>query len=108
MGEPEDGCGYISDRCRETDRNNPAGGRTTHQAAKYLGISQATLYRLVDEGLLPAYRSGRVFRFRTSDLDDYLESVRVRPGHLTHLRSDAVGRAAKAARNPEGGGSART
>lgn len=73
--------------------------KSTRAAAEYLGVSEATLYRLVDEGLLPAYRPGRVFRFRTPDLDEYLESVRVQPGDLAHLRSDATGRAAKAARN---------
>lgn len=77
--------------------------KSTREAAAYIGVTEATVYRLVDEGLLPAYRPGRVFRFRTSDLDDYLESVRVRPGEVAHLRSDAVGRAAKAARNRKSG-----
>jgi excisionase family DNA binding protein len=73
--------------------------KSSREAAEYLGISEGTLYRLVDEGLLPAYRPGRSLRLRTPDLDNYLESVRVRPGDLAHLRSDATGRAAKAARN---------
>jgi excisionase family DNA binding protein len=73
--------------------------KSSREAAEYLGISENTLYRLIDEGLLPAYRPGRSLRLRTPDLDAYLERARVQPGDLAHLRSDAVGRAAKAARS---------
>lgn len=68
---------------------------STDAATSYLGVSSATLYRLVDEGLLAAYRPSRSLRFRRSDLDAYLEAVRVQPGDLVHLRSDHVGRSAR-------------
>ena len=57
----------------------------TTAASHYLGITPRTLYRLIDRGQIPAYALGRVFRVRRTDLDRYLESVRVAPGSLGHL-----------------------
>ena len=57
----------------------------TTAAADFLGVVPRTLYRLIDEGLLPAYKMGRVIRLKSSDLDDYLEHQRVQPGDLKHL-----------------------
>lgn len=55
------------------------------EAAQMLGITNRTLYRLLDEGKLPAYQLGRVFRLRRSDLEAFLQSVRIKPGTLGHL-----------------------
>jgi len=57
----------------------------TTAAARYLGITPRTLYRLIDQGRVPAYALGRVYRVRQTDLDAYLHSVRVVPGTLGHL-----------------------
>lgn len=57
----------------------------TTAAARHLGITPRTLYRLIDQGQLPAYALGRVYRVRRRDLDRYLASVRVAPGSLGHL-----------------------
>jgi len=54
-------------------------------AAEYLGVTLRTIYKLIDQGDLPAYKIGRVFRMRRSDLDDFLERSRVQPGELAHL-----------------------
>ena len=43
-----------------------------HEAAAYLSVSRTTLYRLVRTGL-PHVRLGRSLRFRSADLDGYLE-----------------------------------
>jgi excisionase family DNA binding protein len=59
----------------------------TPKAAEYLGISVRTLYRLMDEGRIPAYEMGRVYRLKRADLDAFLESARVRPGTLAHLHT---------------------
>lgn len=61
-------------------------------AATYLGLSQRTVYKLVDEGRLRSYKLGRVFRFRKADLDAYLEASIVQPGELKHLRPDMSGK----------------
>lgn len=58
-------------------------GTTT--AAAYLGVVPRTLYRMIDEDRIPAYKMGRVIRLKRSDLDAYLASHRIQPGSLEHL-----------------------
>lgn len=61
----------------------------TPEAAERLGITQRTLYRLIDEGQIPAYKMGRVFRVKEGDIEVFLEHSRVTPGSLRHLYPDA-------------------
>jgi len=56
------------------------GWLTTTAAAERLGVNPRTLYRLLDQGLLPAYRAGRLIRIKVSDLDDYVQSTRTERG----------------------------
>lgn len=58
---------------------------STQEAARRLGITTRTLYRFVDEGSLPAYKMGRVFRLKREDVDAFIERSRVTPGTLEHL-----------------------
>ena len=58
---------------------------STQEAARRLGITTRTLYRFVDEGSLPAYKMGRVFRLKQSDVDQFIEQSRIAPGTLEHL-----------------------
>ena len=58
---------------------------STQEAARRLGITPRTLYRFVDEGALPAYKMGRVFRLKRSDVDEFMEASRIAPGSLEHL-----------------------
>lgn len=58
---------------------------STQEAARRLGITPRTLYRFVDEGALAAYKMGRVFRLKQSDVDEYMEGSRIKPGTLEHL-----------------------
>jgi excisionase family DNA binding protein len=58
---------------------------STKEACERLGVNLRTLYRFIDEGGLPAYRMGRVFRLKATDIDKFIESVRVEPGSLAHL-----------------------
>lgn len=58
---------------------------STQEAARRLGITTRTLYRFVDEGQIPAYKMGRVFRLKRSDVDDFIEQSRIQPGTLEHL-----------------------
>ncbi len=57
----------------------------TDEAAKRLGITTRTLYRFMDQGRLPSYRFGRVFRLKTTDIEVFIEDCRVEPGTLSHL-----------------------
>lgn len=58
---------------------------STQEAARRLGVTPRTLYRFVDEGTLPAYKMGRVFRLKRTDVDDFIDRSRVAPGSLEHL-----------------------
>jgi excisionase family DNA binding protein len=57
----------------------------TTEAAKYLGLRPPTLYRLIDDGLLPAYKAGRLIRIKVSDLDAFIDACQIEPGTLGHL-----------------------
>jgi excisionase family DNA binding protein len=63
---------------------------STKEAADRLGITPRTLYRLVDEGQLPAYRFGRVIRLQGSEVDEFIGRSRIKPGELEHLYPDAM------------------
>ena len=58
---------------------------STERAASRLGLTPRTVYRLIDEGHLPAYRFGRVIRVKQADVDAFIEASRIRPGDLEHL-----------------------
>ncbi|NNN21998.1 MAG: helix-turn-helix domain-containing protein [Acidimicrobiales bacterium] len=58
---------------------------STKDAAEYLGVTLRTLYRLIDEGAIPAYKIGRVIRVQKPDLDQFINSSRIQPGTLEHL-----------------------
>lgn len=45
---------------------------TLREVAQYLKITERTLYRLVQEGKVPAFRVGNAWRFRRSDLDRWI------------------------------------
>ena len=57
----------------------------TTEAMEFLGIQLRTLYRIIDEGQLSAYKFGRVIRIKREDVDAFLERVRIKPGELRHL-----------------------
>ena len=58
---------------------------STADAANRLGINTRTLYRLIDDGQIPAYKFGRVIRVQGKDVEAFMESARVEPGSLEHL-----------------------
>ena len=57
----------------------------TTDAAGYLGLTAPAVYRLIDDGLLPAYRIGRFIRIKVTDLDAFIDSSRIGPGTITYL-----------------------
>lgn len=62
----------------------------TKESARRLGITPRTLYRLIDEGQLPAYKFGRVIRLKALEVDDFINAARIVPGELGHLYADAT------------------
>ena len=63
---------------------------STKEAASALGLTPRTLYRLIDEGQLPAYRFGRVIRLKQNEVDDFVSQSRIEPGELEHLYPEAA------------------
>lgn len=61
---------------------------STAAAARHLGITPRTLYRLIDEGEIPAYKFGRVIRLQERDVESFIERSRIAPGSLEHLYPD--------------------
>jgi len=61
----------------------------TAEAARHLGLTPRTLYRLIDEGQIPAYKFGRVIRLKLDDIQAFIESARIQPGALEHLYPEA-------------------
>ena len=74
---------------------------STEDTARRLGLTTRTIYRFVDIGELPAYRFGRVFRFKASDVDAFIEQSRVAPGTLKHLYPDPMPASAPATAEAE-------
>src|SRR5438874_12782803 len=62
---------------------------STGEAARRLGVTVRTLYRLIDEGELPAYKFGRVIRLQEREVDAFIDRSRIEPGRLQHLYPDA-------------------
>lgn len=58
---------------------------STQEAARRLGITTRTLYRFIDEGLVPANKMGRVYRLQAGEVDSFIERSRIEPGTLEHL-----------------------
>jgi excisionase family DNA binding protein len=58
---------------------------STAEASRTLGIGLRTLYRLIDEGQLPAYKFGRVIRLQAAEVDAFIDAARIQPGQLEHL-----------------------
>jgi excisionase family DNA binding protein len=47
------------------------------EVAKLLGTTDRTVQRLVERGQLVAYKIGRTLKFKPSDLEKYLERVKI-------------------------------
>jgi excisionase family DNA binding protein len=67
-------------------------------AADACGVTYRTVCRMVRRGELPAEKEERrPYRLRRSDVEAFIERVRVQPGMLAHLRPPTR-------RRDEGGG----
>lgn len=69
---------------------------STKEAAEHLGVTLRSLYRFIDEGMVTAYKFGRVIRLQQADVDRFIESSRIAPGSLEHLYPELKGSRADA------------
>ena len=74
------------------DASAPIVWMSTGEAAEFLGLRTRTLYRLIDEGQLAAFRFGRVIRLTRADVQEFVERCRIVPGSLDHLYVDGADR----------------
>jgi len=52
--------------------------KSIEEAAAYLQVHKATVYKYVRSGLLPAARLGKVYRLLRRDVDAFLETMKLR------------------------------
>ena len=61
---------------------------TVKTLAERLAVKPLTIYRLVDQGKIPAVRIGRSIRFDPEAIASFLDSVRVGPGGLKEGKTE--------------------
>lgn len=49
---------------------------TVSEVAEYFKISEVTTYKLVQEGKIPAFKIGRHWRVKRSDLSEFIENLK--------------------------------
>src|ERR1700728_1199229 len=64
---------------------------STKEAPEHLGVTLRSLYRFIDEGMVTAYKFGRVIRLQQGDVERFIESCRIAPGSLAHLSPELKG-----------------
>ncbi len=59
--------------------------------ATYLAVAKDSVYRWIDERGLPAYRVGRLFRFKLSEIDEWVrhDNEREKNSHSVPSRPSA-------------------
>ena len=62
-----------------TEQNDAGSLMGPAEVSKYLGVTERTIYMWAQQGKLPAFKVGSVWRFRRSDVDRWLESTRSGP-----------------------------
>ncbi len=50
---------------------------TLDEVAKYLKVGKRTIYRLVAEKKIPAFKVGGAWRFTRADIDHWIEQQRI-------------------------------
>lgn len=68
-----------SDPMTTTTLADPRAFLTQREVAAYVRLSEITIHRLVEKGLLPCYRLARRVRFRLADVEAYLDKQRHDP-----------------------------
>lgn len=70
------------------------------QVQEKLGVSERTVFRLIDKGELTGFKVGRAWRFEESDIDSYIERQRqkareaIQPGQAEESDGDDLDNAA--------------
>jgi len=68
-----------SESAKSVGRSPNARLVNVQDAAKYLAVSVSTLYGWVYQRRIPFVKVGRALRFDSADLDQFIETNRIRP-----------------------------
>ncbi|MCO6432230.1 MAG: helix-turn-helix domain-containing protein [Deltaproteobacteria bacterium] len=52
--------------------------RSVDEVAEYLGVKRDTLYKLITRKNLPAHKLGRLWRFKFSEVDEWMRSDKLK------------------------------
>lgn len=58
---------------------DPEEKLNANDAGKILGVSGKTVVRLMEEGKIPGYKVGNVWKFKRGDIEAHFEASRYRP-----------------------------
>ena len=53
---------------------------TIKELAKYLNVTERTIYNLLERGELPGFKVGANWRFRKEDIDKWIEENMIKKG----------------------------
>lgn len=45
---------------------------SVQEIAQYLGVSKETVYRWLEKGKIPAHRVGKLWKFKTAEVDEWI------------------------------------
>jgi len=68
---------------------------TTREVAKYLKLHQITIIKYVKEGIIPAFRVGRVWRFDKEIIDKWISEEQKNPQIVKKSKVKAAPKAVK-------------
>lgn len=80
----------MGQSCKDQSLHKPGAVHSAGLAAESLRITGPTLYRLIDEGKVPACKFGRVIRLSQADVEVFIEAAKIEPGTLKHLHQEAA------------------
>lgn len=62
---------------------------SVEEIAQYLGVSKESIYRWLERGVIPANKVGKQWRFKTTEVDDWVKRGDASENHRS-LKSDSV------------------
>lgn len=54
--------------------NETENWSSLEETAKHIGVTKDTIRNWIDKGVIPAYRVGKQWKFRLSEIDEWIKS----------------------------------
>lgn len=55
---------------------------SVEEIASHLGVSKETIYRWLEKEKIPAHRVGRLWKFKASEVDDWIRAGGAQENHI--------------------------